>query len=95
MRKQRRTSAAAMRIDRAKRTLHMSAPVSPVTAARMLRLRYLVVRRLIISAKLNSKLLDGRWFFVERSDVNRALKERPWKPWAMRRFKLPGATSRM
>jgi hypothetical protein len=55
-------------------------------AARALRLRYHVVRRLAVKGALRSVTIGGRRF-VERADLARVRREQPWAPWAMRVYK--------
>lgn len=57
-------------------------------AARSLRLRYQVVRRLIIAKKMRARRLAGR-YVVTAAEVARVRRERPWRADAMRRFKMP------
>lgn len=64
----------------------MRDPVTVIDAARFLRLRYPVALRLVKGGRLKGRQLGAR-FFVERGDLNRALREKPWRPWVMRKFK--------
>ena len=57
-------------------------------AARALRLRYQVVRRLILTKKMRARRVDGR-YIVAAGEVARVRRAKPWRPWAMRRFKMP------
>jgi excisionase family DNA binding protein len=69
-----------------KNALRMAHPMKIVEVARLLRVRYHVVRRLVMSGKLPSKQIGGL-YFIDRADADRCALTKPWSPWAMRKFK--------
>ena len=70
-------------------------PLTLKEAARALRLRYAVVRRLVRSGKLRGEKRRAAGvgqgprfrFVIAGEDLARVRRERPWASWAMRRFK--------
>jgi hypothetical protein len=57
-------------------------------AARVLRLRYQVVRRLILTKKMRARRVNGR-YIVAAGEIARVRRAHPWRADAMRRFKMP------
>lgn len=61
-----------------------SKSLSVLEAARALRLRYQVVWRLVRSGKLPATRREDGRYMIQRADLARVRRERPWAPWAMR-----------
>lgn len=73
-------------------------PVTVIELAQTLKIGYQVAMRLVKFGKIKgSHVEDGHYggrYYVERSEIARVRREKPWKPWAKREFRGPGRPPR-